>query len=184
MRRIAEGRGVSFYVLWRRLLRLISQKKVKGMGLFGSILGTNGAYKKSIREAEAAKKEARNIYERRASEDYSQTAEAQAALSNAREVLERKYKNAEGSAVISGATDESVALAKRAANDTIAETTANIAARGTQRSDGAMDSYVNITKQYNDSIAATRNAQSAAESSALGSLVGGAATVGSALLAR
>ena len=119
-------------------------------------------------------------YNRRYYEDYSQTAEAQNMIRLAREEAEKQFKRAQGAAVVAGATDESVALAKENANKMIADTAANIAAQGTARKDAIEAQYMQnksaLTQQQMAAHQGKAQAISQAAggaSSAFGSVAGG-----------
>ena len=58
-----------------------------------------------------------------------QSAEAQAALTKARELADEQYRKASGTAAVVGATDESVAQAKKAAGEVISDTASGIATK-------------------------------------------------------
>lgn len=141
------------------------------MGLFGKIFGGESNYNKNIKDLKAAKREARDVYTSRANEDYMQTAEAQAALTEMRDALGERYKNAEAAQAVTGATDESIALQKKAANEAVGDVTRQLASRGTQRHDSAMDDYLNATASYNNAIAQQRAARANAQTQALGGLI-------------
>lgn len=95
-------------------------------------------------------------YDRRYHEDYTETAEAQNVIRMAKEAAEKQYRRAEGAAAVAGATDESVAQAKEAGNELVAETLANVAAQGNARKES-------VDNQYQQTKAALTNQQMAAE---------------------
>ena len=135
------------------------------MGLLGFLTGS-GAYNKNIRDLKSAKDEARSMYSKQMNEDYSQSAAAQSALSNARKVLEERYNQTAGAAAVGGATDESVALQKQANNQTMAQTASSIAAQGTANRNAGMQGFLNATQQYNNAIIGQRQARAQAETAA------------------
>lgn len=130
------------------------------MSLLGSIgagLGIAGSIGSAIiggSKASKAAKQANNLleqqktdnqawFDRKYNEDYSQTAEAQNLMNYAREEAEKQFERAEASAAVTGATEESVARAKRGANEMLAQTASNIAAQGTARKDAIEQQYLN-----------------------------------------
>lgn len=143
------------------------------MGFLSNLFGSgSGAYEQNIDMLEADKKEARDYYTRKANEDYSQSSEAQAALKNARDVLEARYKQAAGAAVVSGSTDESVALQKEVNNQALSDATSRIAANGTSLRNRAMDGYLGATRDYDNAIAGQRTSKAQSEAKAAGDLFG------------
>ena len=87
-------------------------------GLAGSIFGgikARKAAKRARKALDKADRENQEWYNRRYNEDYTQSAEAQAALTKARDYAMEQYRNARGAAAVGGATDESVAQQKATA---------------------------------------------------------------------
>lgn len=113
------------------------------MGLIGGIIGgvgsaaagiigssaTKKALKKNKRIIEAQQKRSQDWYDQEYNADFTQRSDAQAALNRTREILQDRYKDAAGAAAVGGATDESVAQQKAAANEVLAKTASNIAER-------------------------------------------------------
>lgn len=96
------------------------------------------------------KKEQQNEawYNRRYNEDYTQSAEAQAALNKAREYANESIKRAEGTQAVMGGTDEAVANAKEAAAEAVANATTAIASQATAMKDAVDAQY----RQTQDAI--------------------------------
>lgn len=98
----------------------------------GSILGGRAAAKAAKQANKLVNQQMEDNqawYDKRYNENFLQRSDAQQALNYAREQADKLYKRAEGSAVVSGATDESLALQKEAGNELLADTTSNIAAQ-------------------------------------------------------
>ena len=121
-----------------------------GLGIAGSvgsaIFGGSKAAKaanKANRLIERQKEDNQAWFDRRYHEDYSQTAEAQNLMNYAREQAEKQFRRAEGTAAVTGATDESIARAKQSANDMLSQTASNIAAQGTARKDSIEQQFLN-----------------------------------------
>lgn len=115
-------------------------------GLAGSIYGgikASKAKKKAGRALDQAEKDNESWFNRRYNEDYTRSAEAQAALNRAKEYAVEQYKRAAGASAVSGATDESVALQKAAANQMIGDVTSDIVSQGTARKDAVESRYLN-----------------------------------------
>lgn len=120
-----------------------------------SIIGSARA-KKQAEKAEAQldlqRKQNEDWYNRRYNEDYTQTAEAQRALTLARENAQQQLAAARGRQAVVGGTEESVAATQEAVNRGLAETMSGIAAQGTARRDAVEDTYLRnrgtISQQY------------------------------------
>ena len=100
-------------------------------GIASSILAAREAKKA---EAELGKQKANldNWYDITSNRDYTQTAEAQSAITAARDLMQQQYLAGKGAAAVSGATGAEAARMKAAANDVAAKTIDSIAARGSQ----------------------------------------------------
>ena len=121
--------------------------------IFGAARAKQQA-KKAEAQLEQEKKNNENWYNRRYNEDYTQTAEAQRALSLAREEAQRQLAAARGRQAVMGGTEESVAATQEAVNKGIADTMGQIAAQGTARKDAVDSAYMGqrskIANQYMD----------------------------------
>ncbi len=125
------------------------------LGAVSNIVGAARA-KKQAKKAEAQLEQQKKLnddwYNRRYNEDYSQSAEAQRALTLAREESQRQLAAARGRQAVMGGTDESVASTQEAVNSGLADTMGNIAAQGTARRDAIEDRYLStgnsIAQQY------------------------------------
>jgi len=112
--------------------------------LGGAIYGAvkSGEYN---RQAEALrsqlKKENKNWYDIKMAQDYTQRADVQAAIKKQRELLDEQYKRARATNIVAGGTDESLALQKQAANQSLAQTTSDIAARAADYKDKVENQY-------------------------------------------
>lgn len=80
-------------------------------------------------------------YETRRAEDYTQRTDAQAVLNRQRELLDEHYKRARATGVVAGATEESVAMQKEAANDAMAQTMSDIASGAAAYKDSVEQQY-------------------------------------------
>lgn len=129
------------------------------MGLIGSALGAVGsifggiaaskAAKKAKENVEAQQRENRDWYDRRYNEDATQRADAQRILTLTEDNIRRRNRAAAGAQAVAGGTEESVAAAKAANNQALADAAAQIAVAGEQRK-GAIEG------QYRQSDAALR----------------------------
>lgn len=122
------------------------------MGLIGSAIGAAGsifggisaskAMKRAKKNVEAQRKKNQDWYDRRYNEDATQRADAQRILTQTEESIKQRNKQAAGSAAVMGGTDESVAAAKAANNQALADATSQIAANAEARKDNIEDTYM------------------------------------------
>lgn len=122
------------------------------MGFIGSAIGAVGSIFGGISASKAMKKAKRNIeaqrqknqdwYDRRYNEDATQRADAQRILTQTEESIKQRNKAAAGSAAVMGGTDESVAAAKAANNQALADATSQIAANADARKDNIEATYM------------------------------------------
>lgn len=114
-------------------------------GIAGSLIGGHSA-RQAMRKANAIldkqEKDNQNWFDRRYNENYTQTAEAQAALTKARDYATEIFNRSAGASKVAGATDEAVALAKAAGNNVISDTASSIASQGTARKDAIESQYL------------------------------------------
>lgn len=140
-------------------------------GIAGSIIGgINSAKARKRQQAilDNQEKRATAQYNRDYYKDYTQTASAQAALKQARDIYNDGVSRAQATQAVMGGTDEAVAAEKARASEAIANTTSNIAANGEQQAQHAADRY----NQQMDNIDSQRSnieAQSAQQAAASGS---------------
>ena len=156
-----------------------------GLGIAGSVGSAIFGGSKASKAANQANKlieqqqtDNQKWYDRRYNEDYSQTAEAQNLMNYARQEAEKQFRRAEGAAAVAGGTEESVARAKRDANEMLSQTASNIAAQGTARKDAIEQQYLNtknsLTQQQVQNLqqkAQNISAAAGQASSAFGSLL-------------
>ncbi len=140
--------------------------------LASSIIG--GVQSKKAAQAaenELAKRQQRNEawYDRRYNEDYLQTAEAQAALTEARNMAREQMSAARGTAAVMGdSTGAGVARAQEAANRMVSDTVRGIAAQGTARKDAVESQYMQNADSIGNAYQSIYN-QRAANSAAAAS---------------
>lgn len=122
------------------------------MGLIGSAIGAVGsifggisasrAMKRAKRNVEAQRKKNQDWYDQRYNEDATQRADAQRILTQTEESIKQRNRAAAGSAAVMGGTDESVAAAKAANNEALADATSEIAANAEARKDNIEATYL------------------------------------------
>ncbi len=113
------------------------------MGIIGAALGAAGSIAGGIFSANAMSKVIDNIndqrkknedwYNRRYNEDATQRADAQRLLTMTEESIRNRNKAASGTAAVMGGSEESVAAAKAANNQALADTMSNINAQAENR---------------------------------------------------
>ena len=81
-------------------------------------------------------------YRRRYNEDYTQTAEAQAAMTRARELAREQMAAARGASAVMGGTEAGVEAQQQAANKMLADTMSGIAQQGQARKDAVESQYL------------------------------------------
>ena len=127
------------------------------MGLIGGLVGAAGAAVSGIASGIAGRRAAKrnqrilnerqeraqDWYDKEYNADFLQRSDAQSALNEARKLLSERYKNAQGAAAVSGATDESVAQQKAAANEALADITGSIAERADAYKEQVRANYEN-----------------------------------------
>lgn len=128
-----------------------------GMKAAGSIFGgisASKAIKKAKRNIEAQRQKNQDWYDRRYNEGSTQRADAQRILTQTEESIRQRNRQAAGNAAVTGGTDESVAAAKAANNQALANATAQIAAQGEARKDNIEATYMQndnaFVSQLND----------------------------------
>lgn len=111
-------------------------------GIWGGVQATKAANKaKTAVETQQSKNQ--DWYDRSYNEDATQRADAQAVLTQTEDSIRLRNKGAAGSAAVNGGTTESVAAAKAANNQALADATSSIAANAESRKDSIEATYLN-----------------------------------------
>lgn len=147
------------------------------MGIFGAALGAAGsifggisaskAIKKAKRNVEAQRRKNQDWYDQRYNEDSTQRADAQRLLTQTQDMLKRQTDAAAGSAAVGGGTDESVAQAKAAANQTVGDVMSNINAQADARKDQIEQTYQANDNAYVEQLNNLEQGKAAAISQAV-----------------
>lgn len=111
-----------------------------GSTIYGAIKSSQ-ANKRAMDLLQARKDENKKWYEDKMSEDYTQRSDVLNILRKQRELLAEQYKRARTTNVVAGGTDESLALQQEAANATLGETTANVAAQAADYKEAVEGQY-------------------------------------------
>lgn len=126
-----------------------------GLSAAGSIFGgikASEAMKKVKQNLEAGKEANRNWYDRRYNEDATQRADAQRILTMTEESIKNRNRQAAGAQAVMGGTEESLAAAKAANNQALADATSQIAVNAEARKDQIEQTYQQKEAQFNDAL--------------------------------
>ena len=132
------------------------------MGLIGTAVGAAGsifggisaskAMRQMRRNIEAQRQKNQNWYDRRYNEDATQRADAQRILTQTEESIKQRNRAASGAAAVMGSSDESVAAAKAANNQALADATSQIAANADARKDNIEATYMQNDNAFQEQL--------------------------------
>ncbi len=145
-------------------------------GIFGGIKASE-AMKKVKANIETQKEANQNWYDRRYNEDATQRADAQRILTKTEESIRARNRQAEGAQAVMGGTEESVAAAKAANSDALAEAASQIAVNADARKDQIEQTYQQRDAQLQDAL----NNLEQQKAQAISSAVQGVAKAGSGI---
>ena len=159
-----------------------------GSSIYGAIKSSQ-ANKKAMDLIRSQRDENKKWYDQKMAEDYMQRSEVQNVLRKQRELLQEQYQRARATNIVAGGTDESLALQQQAANATMGDTMANIAANASAYKDSIEQQYRTQDAALNQQLVGVHQAQGEAIANAagqIGSAVGGLMTgaVGDAIDAK
>ncbi len=126
-----------------------------GLSAVGSIFGgisASKAMKKVKKNLQAQKQANQDWYDRRYNEDATQRADAQRILTKTEESIRNRNRQAAGAQAVMGGTEESVAAAKMANNEALADATSQIAVNAEARKDQIEQTYQQRDAQINDAL--------------------------------
>lgn len=126
-----------------------------GLSAVGSIFGgisASKAMKKVKKNLQAQKQANQDWYDRRYNEDATQRADAQRILTKTEESIKNRNRQAAGAQAVMGGTEESVAAAKAANNQALADATSQIAVNAEARKDQIEQTYQQKDEQINDAL--------------------------------
>lgn len=136
----------------------------------GAIAGKNS--KDANAQADKALKDQQEAnqawYQQKMNENYMDSAEAQAAMTKAREAAMQQMASARGTKAVMGGTDASIAAAQQSANKMISDTASGLAVGSLARKDAAEQTYLNRSNELANSIIQSYK-ERAANSAAAGS---------------
>lgn len=111
-----------------------------GSTIYGAIKSKN--YNDKMRALTAEEREEnKRWYQNQMASDYTQRTDAQAVLTNQRKLFEEANEQARAKNVVAGGTDQAEALRKASANDAMAQTSSDIAAKAAEYKDNVEKSY-------------------------------------------
>lgn len=126
-----------------------------GLSAVGSIFGgisASKAMKKVKKNLQAQQQANKDWYDRRYNEDATQRADAQRILTKTEESIKNRNRQAAGVQAVMGGTEESVAAAKAANNQALADATSQIAVNAEARKDQIEQTYQQKDAQINDAL--------------------------------
>lgn len=126
-----------------------------GLSAVGSIFGgisASKAMKKVKKNLQQQKQANQDWYGRRYNEDATQRADAQRILTKTEESIRNRNRQAAGAQAVMGGTEESVAAAKAANNQALADATSQIAVNAEARKDQIEQTYQQRDAQINDAL--------------------------------
>ena len=157
------------------------------MGIIGSAVGAaasifggasaSKAVKAAKRRVDAQRRKNQDWYDRRYNEDATQRADAQRILTQTEESIKNRNRAAAGAAAVMGGTDESVAAAKAANNEALADATAQIAAQAEARKDNIEATYLQNENAFVEQL----NNLDQQKAQAIGQAVQGVANVANSI---
>lgn len=144
-----------------------------GSSIYGAVKSSQ-ANKRAEQMLQNQRDENKKWYDQKMSEDYMMRSDVQNVLRKQRELLSEQYQRARATNIVAGGTDESLALQQQAANETMGDTMANIAANASEYKDS-------IESQYRAQDAALNQQQIGMEQAKAQSIAQAAGQMGSAV---
>jgi hypothetical protein len=165
------------------------------MGILGGIIGGIGSAAAGIIGGKASRKaanrnaqllaeaenDARDWYDKEYNANFLDRSDAREAIRQTRDILNERYRAAEGAAAVSGATAESVAQQKAAANQVVSAVTGNIAERADAHKEAVRANYEAKQNNFLNQKMGINNAKAQATAQAAGGLAQSAQNFGDAV---
>lgn len=165
------------------------------MGLIGSIAGLgvsavggalaakkqNAAYNEYIKTFENRMQQVKDHRDNLYYQDPTQTAENQVAVTNAQKVLDNATQKAKNTNIVSGGSDEAVALSKQAAQEQVGKMMQEAAEQGAQTKENVWSTADSQIDQMTNYIATAKKEKGLAQSQAIRGAAGGLASAASSL---
>lgn len=122
-----------------------------GGAIFGGISASN-AMKKVKKNIQEQQRKNQDWYDQRYNEDATQRADAQRILTITQENIRKRNQQAAGTQAVMGGTEESVAAAKAANNEALADATSQIAVNADSRKDAIEQQYLATDAQLQNQL--------------------------------
>lgn len=155
-----------------------------GLSAIGSIFGgltASKAMKKVKKNLESQKAANQNWYDRRYYEDTTQRADAQRILARTEAAVRERNRAAAGAQAVMGGTEESVASAKAANNQALADAASSIAAAGEARKDRIEDQFRQRDGQLDEQLNNKEIGKAQGVSQAIGGVASAAGDLGTSI---
>ncbi len=149
-----------------------------GGAIFGGAKASK-AMKQRKRNIEAQRTENRDWDNRRYNEDATQRGDAQRLLTKTGEAISRRNRQAAGVQAVTGGTEESVAAAKMANSEAMADAASRIVAQADARKDNIEASYRQRNAQLNDQLSQMEYNKAVNTAQAINGVAGAAADIAS-----
>lgn len=157
------------------------------MGLIGSIAGgltsaaggllaskkANAAYNEYIKTFENRMQQVKDHRDNLYYQDPTQTAENQVAVTNAQKVLDNATQKAKNTNIVSGGSDESVALSKQAAQEQVGNMMQQAAVQGAQQKENVWSNADSQIDQMTNYIATAKKEKGLAQAQAISGAASG-----------
>lgn len=135
------------------------------IGAVGNIVGAFGAgaaARRQRKRVEGQLRENEDLFNKDYYQDYSQRSDAQHLLTNMREFAKSRYRVADNTAAITGASPEAAALQKRDATDALGDAVANLSASADAQKESVKDRYLDTKSALNQQMGQLDQQQGAA----------------------
>ncbi len=147
-----------------------------GASIFGGISASK-AMKKIQKNIQEQRRKNEDLYNQRYNEDATQRADAQRILTITQDNIRQRNQQAAGAQAVMGGTEESVAAAKAANNQALADATSQIAVNGEARKDQIEANYLQRDAELQNQL----NNLQQAKAQNVANAVNGVAQAGSAM---
>lgn len=165
------------------------------MGLIGSIAGgvtsalggvlsakaMNKAYDQALETYRNRMQDVKDHRDALYYQDPTQSAENQVAVTNAQKVLDDATKKAKGTNIVTGGSDESVALSKQAAQEQVGKMMQDAAVQGAQNKENVWNNADSQIGKMTEYIASTQKERGIGQAKAIGQAAGGLASAANSL---
>ena len=165
------------------------------MGLIGSIAGgltsiagsalsakaQNRAYDQYIKDYQNRLQEVKDHRDNLYYQDPTQTAENQVAVTNAKKVLDNATQTAKNTNIVSGGSDESVALSKQAAQEQVGNMMQNAALQGAQQKENTWNTADQQINTFTNYIATAKKEKGLGQAKAIQNAASGLASAANSM---